>query len=83
MRDVDALIKGGGWKDWLIRAPLVDWQGIRSNRRRNYFRVWKGREKGFFYKWIDCWRSIRGIPDPGFIGHDTMDGAMAELGNGG
>jgi hypothetical protein len=69
------LIWDGGWKEWVIRDNTIEWQGVKHKHRRKYFKVWRGRTKGVFYKWRDCWRSIKGTVNPSFKGFDTLQEA--------
>ena len=75
----DALIGDGGWKEWVVREPLMDWRTVKTNRRRKYFTVWDGRKCGVFYKWSDCWNSIKFYPEPEFKGFETLAEARSAM----
>jgi hypothetical protein len=72
----DNLAGDGGWKEWVVRGTGMDWHGAKNRKKRKYFKVWRGRTLGVFYKWRDCWRSIRHTQNPSFKGYDTLQEAM-------
>jgi hypothetical protein len=71
--------ENGPWRNWLVHTPWIAWGQTKLTRRSRYFVVWNGRENGLFYKWDDCWQSIKFLPRPGFKGFMRLENAVQFL----
>ena len=65
------------WPTWVRRPADSKWSNSprTSERKANFFAVWRGHTTGVFYKWSDCKAAIRGHKNPGFKGCRCLEEA--------
>ena len=64
------------WEPWLPYVREQKFKQYKTNRRKNYFRVWKGGTTGIFYKWADCKTAVAGYPGPNVLGFPTLEATV-------
>jgi ribonuclease HI len=48
---------------------------ILMSRKKSFYAVWKGRETGVFYNWVDCEKSVKGYSNAIYEGFYTEEDA--------
>ena len=66
------------WLPWVPRLPNPP-AFHRPGKRRGWHVVWRGRERGLFYRWCDALLSVAGIPDALHKGFYSLSNATDAL----